>query len=69
MNKPWEINADCVLVFGDVHQRVPWAKAVLDKEKGNYDHVVFLGDVIDTFESPPRCFECQAISGILLLDA
>ncbi len=48
MDKPWELNGDWVLVLTDIHQNVAWAKAVLEREKGNYDKVVWLGDFIDS---------------------
>lgn len=53
MNKSWEISGKRVLVFGDMHQKVDWAKAVLEKESGNFDHIVFLGDAFDSFMDPP----------------
>lgn len=50
---PWEINADHVLVVPDVHQNVEWAKAIISHENGNYTHIVFLGDFVDTHIQPP----------------
>ena len=44
----WEFNGRCVLVFSDVHQRLNWMRAVIDKEKGKFDKLVFLGDMFDT---------------------
>jgi hypothetical protein len=41
------------IVIGDIHQRINSVKAILDAEK-NYDEVVFLGDVFDSFFEPPR---------------
>lgn len=48
---PWEFNAKRVLVFSDVHQRLDWMHAILDKERNNYDKIVFLGDMFDTHHS------------------
>lgn len=45
---PWEFNGDKVLVFSDVHQRLSWMRAVIEKEKNNFDKIVFLGDMFDT---------------------
>ncbi len=55
---PWRIDADCVLAFGDVHQRVNWAQAVMAHETGHFDHLVFLGDAVHSWDDPP------AVAGI-----
>lgn len=58
-DRPWEVPAGRrVLVFGDVHQRLNWADAALAHEAGQFDHVVFLGDVVHSFETS------SAVSGI-----
>jgi hypothetical protein len=54
MDKPWQFNGESVLVFSDVHQRINWAREVMDFEQGNYDKIVFLGDMADSFHSPPE---------------
>jgi hypothetical protein len=54
MEKPWEFNGDRVIVFGDIHQRVNWAKEVLRYESGNYDKIVFLGDMADSHFTYPE---------------
>jgi len=46
MNKPWEIDGSSVLVFSDVHQDLQWVKDVLKAEDGNYDQILFNGDII-----------------------
>lgn len=51
MSKPWEINAKRVLVFSDVHQDVEWARAVMEHEKGNFDRLLFNGDIAHTRKS------------------
>lgn len=53
MNKPWELNADKVLVFSDVHQHIDWVQAVLEREAGNFDTLLFNGDIIDSLQKPP----------------
>lgn len=53
MTHPWEITGQRVLVFGDVHQNVDWARAIIAKEQGNYDAMVFLGDIFDTHLDGP----------------
>ena len=58
MSDSFSISADRILVISDIHQRTNWADAVLEKEAGNYDHIVFLGDVFDSFDEPP------AVTGI-----
>ncbi len=50
---PWKIDADCVLAISDVHQRVNWAEAVMAHEAGNFDHLVFLGDICHSHDEPP----------------
>jgi hypothetical protein len=40
-----------VLVIPDIHQCVGWVEGILNKEF-DCDHVVFLGDYFDCFESP-----------------
>src|ERR1700722_434090 len=53
MDKPWEINCESALIIGDIHQRISWAQAILEREAGNFDKVIFLGDFFDThFEGP-----------------
>lgn len=51
-NHSWEVKGR-VLVISDVHQNIEWAKAIIEKEVGNYDHIVFLGDFFDSFFGPP----------------
>ena len=50
----YEINAKRILVFGDLHQQIDWARRILGKEKNNYDFLIILGDFFDSFFSPPR---------------
>ena len=45
--KPYEIQVEQCLVFGDVHEDLTYVKTAMDKERGNYDHIVFLGDEFD----------------------
>lgn len=51
----WEINGR-ILCISDIHQNVEWAKAVIALEKGNYDHIVFLGDFFDSFWEYPKVY-------------
>ena len=54
MTPPWEIKANRVICLGDIHQRLSWARAVLEHEVGNYDKVVWMGDYFDSWENPPQ---------------
>ncbi len=42
------------LIISDIHANYPALKAVLDKE-GNYDKLIFLGDVVDYGPNPKEC--------------
>lgn len=57
--KPYEINADKLLVISDIHQDCDFFKAVLEREKGNYDHILFLGDMIDSYWGYPRVYTAK----------
>jgi hypothetical protein len=46
MSKPWEVNGKSVLVLSDAHQDLAWIRAVMEHEKGNFDRMVFNGDII-----------------------
>lgn len=46
--EPWESNDLRTLVISDVHMDVDWAKAVFEKESGNYDNIVVAGDLLDS---------------------
>jgi len=52
MSKSWTINAN-TLCIGDLHQNVSWAKAILEAERGFYDHALFMGDIFDSRFEPP----------------
>jgi hypothetical protein len=52
--KPYQIKADTCLVISDIHQDLNYAKSVIEKEKGNYDHTIFLGDFFDSHYSYPQ---------------
>ena len=45
-----ETNA-CLLVF-DVHEDVAWLRSVIEKERGNFDHLLLGGDYFDAFRRP-----------------
>lgn len=53
MSNPWEITGKRILAISDVHQRTDWMNAVFSHENGNYDHIVFLGDMMDSYDEPP----------------
>jgi hypothetical protein len=53
MNKPYQINAESLLIITDIHQNLNWVKKILEDERGNYDHVLFNGDWIDSYYQPP----------------
>lgn len=52
MSNHWEITGN-TLCIADVHQNTAWAKAILEAERGFYDHVVFMGDIFDSYFEPP----------------
>jgi hypothetical protein len=49
--KSYQINVKKCLIIPDVHQDVEWVMSILEKEKGNYDHIIFTGDYFDTHKS------------------
>lgn len=52
--KPYQINAERCLVLPDIHQDLAFARTALEREKGNYDHVITLGDEFDSHKSFPQ---------------
>lgn len=64
--KPYEINADKLLIITDIHQDVSWFQAVISREKGNYDHILFNGDFIDSYYSPPRVYGAGATAEFMV---
>lgn len=44
---------DNLLIIPDVHQKVNWVRSILEKEKGKFDRVLFLGDFFDAFNAEP----------------
>ena len=59
MKKPYNIEAEKLLCISDAHQDIEWCKAILEREKGNYDHILFLGDMIDSYWSYPRVYTAK----------
>ncbi len=51
--KPFELNCKSALVFGDPHMDINWVKNILEKEKGNFDQIISLGDEMDSFKQFP----------------
>lgn len=51
--KPFEVKGSKVLVFGDWHMDINWVKTILEKEKGNFDQIISLGDEVDSFFQYP----------------
>lgn len=52
--KPYEVKSkSCLLIF-DQHQDINWVKIILEKEQGNYDHIIWGGDWFDSFKSYPE---------------
>lgn len=41
-----------LLVIPDIHQEISWVDKILQIENGNFDKVVLLGDLYDSFSSP-----------------
>lgn len=52
--KPFEIKAKSALILADIHQDINWVKTILEKEKGNFDTIISLGDEFDSFKSFPE---------------
>lgn len=52
--KPFEVKSSKVLIVPDVHSDINWVKIILEKEKGNFDHIIWLGDFFDSFKSYPE---------------
>ena len=53
-DKPWQINCKSALLIPDTHQDKVWAEAVIKKEEGNYDKIIWMGDYFDSFHEYPR---------------
>ena len=45
------------LVLSDIHANLPAFKAVLEAAKGQYDQVLFLGDLANFGPHPAECVE------------
>ncbi len=52
--KPFEVKSKSALLIFDLHQDINWVKVILEKEKGNYDHIIWGGDFWDSFKSYPE---------------
>ena len=52
--KPFEVKGSKVLIISDIHQDINWVKTILEKEKGNFDHIIWLGDFWDSFKFYPE---------------
>ena len=53
--KTYLVNANKALVLPDIHQAVDgYAKKIIDLEKGNYDHIICLGDYFDSHCDPSK---------------
>jgi 3',5'-cyclic AMP phosphodiesterase CpdA len=62
----WEVVGKRVLCIYDIHQNLDWATAILDLEKGNYDHIIFGGDYFDSFWEPPKVESVQNVAQFIL---
>ena len=49
-----------LLLIPDIHQNHHTAQCVIDKEKGNYDRILFLGDFFDNWHDTPKDAELTA---------
>lgn len=61
----WEIQGRVLCIF-DIHQNIEWAKAVIELERGNYDHILFGGDFFDSFWEPPRVSSVEETAKFVL---
>lgn len=52
--KPYQIDAQKCLIIPDSHQDIKWIQAILERERGNYDHIITLGDEFDSYKSYPE---------------
>jgi len=68
MKKPYEINAENLLIITDIHQNISWVKKILENETGNYDHILFNGDWIDSNYQPPIIASAEE-TALFLVDA
>jgi hypothetical protein len=51
MIKPYQISAERVIIIPDWHQDKNFIVQALEKERGNYDHIITLGDEFDSHKS------------------
>lgn len=52
----YNIEATSCLLISDIHQDINFFLNVINKEKGNYDHIIFMGDFFDSYKSPPEVY-------------
>ncbi len=52
--KPYQVNASRAIIIPDSHQDIAWVKGILEREKGNYNHIITLGDEFDSHKSFPE---------------
>lgn len=62
----WEIIGKRVLCISDIHQNLDWVAAILNAERGNYDHIVFLGDEFDSFWEPPKVASIKETANFII---
>lgn len=62
----YKIESRKTLVIPDLHQNVNWMKKVLEKESGNYDYLITLGDEFDSFLSPPEVASVKETANFIL---
>lgn len=64
---PLRIECDACLLLFDPHENVAWVRAVLERERGGWDHLLLGGDYFDAFGRPDRggpaemCVELQEL--------
>lgn len=51
--KNFEVKGSKILILGDSHKNTEWIKTILQKEKGNFDKIIHLGDHFDSFFDYP----------------
>lgn len=66
MDKPYIINAEKLLVVSDIHQDIFYFKELLEREAGNYDHILLNGDFIDSHKNQTLIYGAKATAMFIL---
>lgn len=64
-SEPWVVTGDRVLCISDVHQDILWARKVLEHEVGQFDKVVWMGDILDSHRGTDEVVGARATGRFL----